>query len=243
MELVAIYIRTSSLANADGDSHDRQELACREYAKSHGLKPILMGIDDGVSGGEHIHTRKGLMDLISTSQERGVEKILCEDVSRFSRDMMVQETGYRALIEKGIQIIPVKTPDLFSLTQDPSRTLIRQVMGAFFEFEKNSLVAKLRGARERIRQSGRKCEGRKSLVERFGTELSDKIRVLRRKGLSLRQISKRLFDQGIKTEYGNPLQPTQINNILKAKTHGRSVKGSGPARSSSISSERSSRGD
>ena len=230
MESVALYIRTSSLANVEGDSHDRQEIACREYAKSHGMKPVIMGIDDGVSGGDHIHTRKGLMDLIGACQERGIIKILCEDVSRFSRDMMVQETAYRSLIDKGIQVIPVKTPELFSMEADPSRTLIRQVMGAFFEFEKNSLVAKLRGARERIRQSGRKCEGRKSLVERYGTELSDKIRVLNRKGLSLRQISKQLFKEGVETEYGNPLQPTQINNTLKSN-----------ARSAKV--QRSSRGD
>tara|TARA_R110002050_G_scaffold190867_1_gene325564 strand:- start:501 stop:1217 length:717 start_codon:yes stop_codon:yes gene_type:complete len=230
MELVALYIRTSSLANAEGDSHARQEIACREYAKNHKMKPVIMGIDDGVSGGDHIHTRKGLMDLIGACQERGIIKILCEDVSRFSRDMMVQETAYRSLIDKGIQVIPVKTPELFSIEADPSRTLIRQVMGAFFEFEKNSLVAKLRGARERIRQSGRKCEGRKSLVERYGTELSDKIRVLNRKGLSLRQISKQLFKEGVETEYGNPLQPTQINNILKSNAR-------------SVKVQRSSRGD
>ena len=54
MESVALYIRTSSLANVEGDSHDRQEIACREYAKNHGMKPVIMGIDDGVSGGEHI---------------------------------------------------------------------------------------------------------------------------------------------------------------------------------------------
>ena len=235
MESVAIYIRTSSLSNVDGDSHDRQEIACRDYAKSHGMKPVIMGIDDGVSGGEHIHNRKVLMDLIGACQDREITKILCEDVSRFSRDMMVQETAYRSLIEKGIQVIPVKTPDIFSIDADPSRTLIRQVMGAFFEFEKNSLVLKLRGARERIRQSGRKCEGRKSLTERYGAELPEKVRALRRKGLSLRQISKSLFSDGVQTEYGNPLQPTQINNILKL--NGRSIKNKGSARSSSTASK------
>ena len=235
MESVALYIRTSSLANVEGDSHERQEIACREYAKNHGMKPVIMGIDDGVSGGEHIHNRKGLMDLIGACQDREITKILCEDVSRFSRDMMVQETAYRSLIEKGIQVIPVKTPDIFSIDADPSRTLIRQVMGAFYEFEKNSLVMKLRGARERIRQSGRKCEGRKSLTERYGAELPEKVRALRRKGLSLRQISKSLFSDGVQTEYGNPLQPTQINNILKL--NGRSIKNKGSARSSSTASK------
>jgi hypothetical protein len=38
--------------------------------------------------------------------------------------------------------------------------------GSFAQYEKTRLVAKLRGARERIRQAEGKCEGRKSYAER-----------------------------------------------------------------------------
>lgn len=44
---------------------------------------------------------------------------------------------------------------------DPTRTLIRQVLGAIAQFEKSVIVLKLRAARERVRKSKGRCEGRK----------------------------------------------------------------------------------
>ena len=43
--------------------------------------------------------------------------------------------------------------------------MIRQLLGVISEFEKASLVAKLRGARERKKRATGKCEGRKSIAE------------------------------------------------------------------------------
>lgn len=49
---------------------------------------------------------------------------------------------------------------------DPSRVMMRQIAGAFHQYEKARLVAKLRGARERKRKAiGQKVEGRKSYAE------------------------------------------------------------------------------
>ena len=48
---------------------------------------------------------------------------------------------------------------------DPSRKMTRQIAGAFHEYEKARLVAKLRAARERTRKAKGKCEGRKSWAE------------------------------------------------------------------------------
>jgi hypothetical protein len=49
---------------------------------------------------------------------------------------------------------------------DPARKTMRQVAGAFAEYEKARIVAKLRAARNRKReQTGQKVEGRKSYAE------------------------------------------------------------------------------
>jgi hypothetical protein len=47
---------------------------------------------------------------------------------------------------------------------------MRQIAGAFAELEKARLVAKLRHARERIRNERGKCEGRKTRIERAERE-------------------------------------------------------------------------
>jgi hypothetical protein len=43
--------------------------------------------------------------------------------------------------------------------------MMRQIAGAFSEYEKTRLVAKLRAAREPKRVAAGKCEGRKSWAE------------------------------------------------------------------------------
>jgi hypothetical protein len=48
----------------------------------------------------------------------------------------------------------------------PASKLIRQTLGAVGEFDKAMTVAKLKGARDRVRRRDGKCEGRKSYAER-----------------------------------------------------------------------------
>jgi hypothetical protein len=50
-------------------------------------------------------------------------------------------------------------------TSDPSRVMMRRIAGAFAEYEKARLVAKLKAARDRKRKAAGKCEGRKSWAE------------------------------------------------------------------------------
>jgi DNA invertase Pin-like site-specific DNA recombinase len=52
----------------------------------------------------------------------------------------------------------VTEPDLCS--DDPTRTLMRQVLGAFFEYERSMIVSKLRSARQRMKARTGRCEGR-----------------------------------------------------------------------------------
>jgi hypothetical protein len=44
--------------------------------------------------------------------------------------------------------------------------MMRDIAGSLAQYEKTRLVMKLRGARERIRETQGKCEGRKSYAER-----------------------------------------------------------------------------
>ncbi|MGA9849157.1 MAG: hypothetical protein WBQ45_16150 [Roseiarcus sp.] len=51
------------------------------------------------------------------------------------------------------------------LDETPTAVLIRQVLGAVSQFEKQGLVAKLREARERKKAATGKCGGRHSVAE------------------------------------------------------------------------------
>ena len=94
----------------------------------------------------------------------GVRCIIVESPDRFARDLTVQLTGHDFLKSLGVALIPATAPDFF--TEDtPTAVLVRQVLGAIAQFEKTSLVAKLKAARDRKRTAIGKCGGRKSYAE------------------------------------------------------------------------------
>jgi DNA invertase Pin-like site-specific DNA recombinase len=64
-----------------------------------------------------------------------------------------------------VELVPASAPTFF-LEDTPTATLVRQVLGAISQFEKTSLVAKLKAARDRKKAVTGKCGGRKSLGER-----------------------------------------------------------------------------
>jgi DNA invertase Pin-like site-specific DNA recombinase len=109
----------------------------------------------------------------------GVKTILIEKVDRLARDPMVQEAIIGDLRGKGVNLISVLEGDDL-LSNDPTRTLVRQVPGATAQYDKQMTVLKLRAARERKRARTGKCEGRKSLGE-VAPEVLAELKRLRRK--------------------------------------------------------------
>ena len=161
------YIRTSSAANvgADKDSDKRQRTAIEGYAKRAGFVLVGEFTDAAVSGADPIETRRGFAELLDRIEGNGVRTVIVEDASRFARELMTQELGILALIRRDVRVLTASGDDLTD-SSDPSRKMMRQIAGAFHEYEKARLVAKLRIARERKRASFGKCEGRKSYAER-----------------------------------------------------------------------------
>jgi len=87
-----------------------------------------------------------------------------EDASRFARQLIVQEAGIIALIERGVRVLTSSGDDLTE-TNDPFKIAMRQIAGVFAQLEKARLVSKLMAARDRKRATGVKVEGRKSYAE------------------------------------------------------------------------------
>ena len=179
MKAVA-YLRTSSAANigADKDSEKRQQAAIEAFAKAAGYEIMDSYYDEAVSGADHITARPGFAAMMERIASNGVRTIIVETANRFARDLIVQETGYAMLKERGIELIAADKPDAF-LDDTPTAKLIRQVLGAVSEFEKAMVVSKLKGARDRKRATGVKVEGRKNYAE-INPEMVALARKLRR---------------------------------------------------------------
>jgi DNA invertase Pin-like site-specific DNA recombinase len=219
MVKAVMYLRTSSATNLGGDSEERQKDAIRKFADLQDMEIVSGAYDQAVKGSDSIHEREGFAQLIQYCLDNDVTTILCENASRFARDVIVQELGYRELKKLNLQLIPVDAPDYFT-GDSPSLNMIRQILGAVSEFEKSNLVSKLRGARERIKLRDGKCEGRKNLEEilskdAFATMMKI-IKRLREQNKSYASIAGVLANKGYsQPSTGNPYNRSQIMRLIK----------------------------
>ena len=203
------YLRTSSATNAgaEKDSGKRQRAAIAAFAKSAGYQLAGEFNDEAVSGADAIDTRPGFAAMLAAIAGNGCKVIIVETANRFARDLIVQEVGFRQLRDAGIELIAADSPDSF--THDtPTAVMLRQILGAVAQFEKASLVAKLKGARERKKRETGKCEGRPT--SQRVADASVLARKLRSKGLTLREVSERLEKAGHLNEADRPYAAESI---------------------------------
>ena len=118
----------------------------------------------------------------------------------------------------GYELIPVDAPTYFT-DDTPTAQMVRSILGAVSEFEKSSLVAKLKAARVRKRKRTARCEGRKPLVE-TNPELVREARRLRRanpvtgKRKSYQRVANELFELGFATANGTPFKREFVCKLL-----------------------------
>lgn len=228
---VVAYFRTSSTVNVgkDKDSKKRQQTACAQHAANNNLKISAEFYDDGVSGTNDIINRRGFEELLAYCDEYSITTILFENASRLSRDLITQETGYRLLSERGFQLISCDNPNTF-IEESPTTVMVRQIVGAVSQFEKNNLVSKLAGARKRKRTvnmdkgivtlTGQgKCEGNKRYDELEPGIVKEAKRLYRRnpktgKRRSLRVIADELNKMGYLNRKGNIFAANQIRRMV-----------------------------
>jgi DNA invertase Pin-like site-specific DNA recombinase len=216
------YLRTSSAANvgADKDSDKRQRAAIQGYAKRAGFEVVGEYYDPGVSGADPIEGRGGFAELLDRVENNGVATVIVEDASRFARELVVQELGIALLAKRGVRLLTASGDDLTD-SDDLGRKMMRQVAGAFAEYEKGRLVAKLRSGRERKRMdTGKKVGGRKSHAELWPEVVAEAKRLRRAspktgKRLSFREISDRLEDAGHLNERGQPFNAQSVRAMVE----------------------------
>src|SRR5687767_10312086 len=208
MKIKAVsYLRVSGKGQVEGDGPERQRQAIARYAKTAGITVLEEFSDLGVSGTTELADRPGLAALIDRLESNGVRTVVIERADRIARDLMVQEVILSQFAKIGARILTADGVDLASDDQDPTRRLIRQVLGAVSEFEKNVIVLKLRAARERKRRRGERVEGRKPYgfhpAERALLERMKQIRKPAKDArLSYEAIAQQLNAEGHTTRYG-----------------------------------------
>jgi DNA invertase Pin-like site-specific DNA recombinase len=193
------YLRVSGKGQIEGDGFPRQREAIQRYARHKRIEIAAEYRDEGVSGTKDHFDRPGLTDLLVAIKSNGVRLVLVERADRLARDLMVGEIILAEFRSLGVQVITADSgTDLTVEDDDPTRTLMRQMLGAIAQWEKSIIVQKLRAARVRIRRDKGRCEGRKPYgVNQHEQEVIGKVRQMRRDGLSFTKIAKALNETGV----------------------------------------------
>ncbi|MEI7606178.1 MAG: recombinase family protein [Rhodospirillaceae bacterium] len=221
MGKVVAYLRTSSAANVgtDKDSAERQRLAIATYATQTGHQIAGEFYDAAVQGKDPIGSRPGFTALLLFCAENNIDTIVVESASRFARDLVMQEMGFASLTEQGFKLVAADRPSSF-LEDSPTAKMVRQILGAVAEYQKDELVMKLAGARARMRAKHGKCEGRKSATELNPAMAKEAKRLYRvspktGKRRTLREIADELAGLGFLSATGKPIAPSVVARVVK----------------------------
>jgi len=221
---VFIYTRVSGKSQVEGDGFERQEAAAEAFCKQHGMIALRLFREEGVSGTVEGFDRPVFRDMIQEIDNRSdVESIaiVVERMDRLARDLMVSEVLLAECRRRGIKVFSADQGALIDMAADgadPTRTLIRQIMGALAQWEKSMLVNKLRVARQRTKEKTGRCEGQKP----YGEKVGEAANLLLMKewaetGISCLNIAGMLNAAGEKSRSGNDWTPSAVRLILSRR--------------------------
>lgn len=227
MKVIA-YLRVSTDRQAEqGLGLDVQREAIRKWAKEHKHQIALWTADEGVSGSNGLDTREGLLDALEALKEHRARALVVYRLDRLARDLIVQETLLAELRRVGAEAFSTSPSESNYLTDDaadPSRKLIRQVLGAVAEYERAMVSLRLRSGRRRKAEKGGYAFGspplgyraeQRELVPVEGEQLAlARIAELHNEGLSLRGIAERLTLEKLTPKRGGEWHPETLRRIV-----------------------------
>lgn len=216
------YLRVSSAIQVDGDGFPRQLEAIKAFVASQAgweLQPEAK--EEGVSGTVEAVDRPAFAALLERMDEVAAGGymgcIVVERLDRVARDLMVQELFLRECRDRAIRVFAVDQGlvDLASDDIDPTRKLIRQILGAVAEWEKSALVKKLYAARQRTgRWGGAKAYGTLNENE---SRLKREIMELHQVGKGYGEIAKLMNMAGETNRRGSPWTRTSVRDVIKER--------------------------
>jgi DNA invertase Pin-like site-specific DNA recombinase len=129
----AAYLRVSTDAQAEhGLGLDVQRQAIRAWVRQHGHRIVSWHSDEGISGSNGLDTRDALPDAVGEIRGRRAAGIVVYRLDWLARDLILQETLLREIAGLGGRVFTTMPGEQYVIEddpEDPSRRLIRQVLG------------------------------------------------------------------------------------------------------------------
>lgn len=220
------YARVSTIQQRQEGNIEVQRDAISEYATRAGFELQGIFVDDGISAND-LENRTGLIDMLDFIDSGGVDVVLIYKLDRLARDLLIQEKIMSELVERQVNLVSLNDPDV--LGADPSRTLIRQILGALAQYERAMITMRLMaGKRYKAKRGG--FNGGPApygydtvdadlVINPIEAETVKVIFQLRDRAMSYRRIAAYLNEGGFKSPSGGPWSFSTIRSILKRKLY------------------------
>lgn len=216
------YIRVSSTGQLDGDGPERQQKAINDFCVAHNLS--IVGVrTESMTGRSEGFDRPVFSEIaktiaVSRKTTEPVEGIVVENMDRLARDLMVSEILLRECRKLKIKVFTTDQGALIDVSgegADPTRVLIRQVLGAVAQFEKSMLVKKLRGAINRVKSRTGRCDGAKPYGHYPGeSQILTMAKDFKKQGHTLNQIASLLNDADFRTRFGKHWTKNNLHHLI-----------------------------
>ncbi len=209
------YLRVSGKGQLPGDGFKRQRETIELYATENGYTVTRWFEERGITGKSEWADRNAWVEMVAA----GPAIIIVENMSRLSREFAVQEIFWRQLRKLNIRLLSAQEPDLEDDTADPSRKLIRGIIGLLHEYNRSEIEAKLFAARNRIRKEEGRCEGKKPYGQHAEeAQWLNHMQQLRRDGFTTREIAEQLNSASVPSRHGKRWRHGTVAKILSAQS-------------------------
>lgn len=156
---VVAYLRVSTNGQVDRYGLDAQRQAVADWCAAHGHDIVGEEVDRGVSG--RLLDRVGLGDALGALRNGDAQAIVVARLDRLARDTIVQETILRDVWRMNGELLSTAEGEsnLRDDPDDPSRKLIRTILGAVATYERELLTLRMLQGRRAKKRRGGKGEG------------------------------------------------------------------------------------
>ncbi len=215
------YMRIS-IEDEGSLSLDYQEAAIREYAERTGLMLFRIEADNGISG-KSINNRPGIQAILQAVEQQECDCVIVFKSDRMSRDGIESLQIENLMLRKGIEYLSVTEGNLAADSVDDE--FMRFIRAGLNQRERKVISLRTRAALQRKRQKGErlgrprygwKVENGELIPVPTEQEAIARMRALRQKGYSTREIAKALADEGYRTRTRRKFNQTEVCRILRA---------------------------
>jgi DNA invertase Pin-like site-specific DNA recombinase len=154
------YLRVSGLTQVHGDGPERQREKIVAFCQASENPEVDIRLEAGISGTIDGMDRPTFSEIIE--ELRDGDGIVVERLDRLARDLMVQEIILAECRKRGIKVFATDVglwQDQADDGGEPSRLLIRRILGAVAQWEKSVLVMKMKAGADRKRRETGRCGG------------------------------------------------------------------------------------